>query len=154
VGGLLILPLTLYKDTKNVGKNKINMKTTEEIKSIIEAYNELNNLVVEKIEVLKKFDPCYYDTSRGVENISFYDDTVHIICDDFYFGCNSTEHFCFPLSYLSMDENDLKTVVQQDKEKREELNKKLKEQKENREKEEERIRELNEYNRLKQKFGV
>lgn len=52
----------------------------EEIKNTIEKYNKLWELAESKIKILAAINR-HYSTSRGIEEISFGDDEVFVVCD-------------------------------------------------------------------------
>lgn len=128
------------------------MENLEQIKEVINNYDKLIQLVYTKIDIMKKID-YKYNTARGIECINFYgDNSVSVICDDTCMGSYDTFSFSFPLDYLSLSDDKLKEVIEQDKVKRieEERLKKLEnELKRQKDKEQQ---ELELYKKLKQKF--
>ena len=83
------------------------MKPKEEILKIINNYNELIELAKKKIEVLEIIDKGRFNTSKGIEKVSFYDDMVDVICDDSCRGCYDSLSFSFPIYYLSLTDDEL-----------------------------------------------
>ncbi len=125
----------------------------EQIKEVISNYEKLYDLATQKIEVISKLDP-EYDTRRRIENISFYDDSVSVCCDDTFRGCTDTHSFSFPTIWLSKTDLELQELVVNERKLREEKSRKLKEQLELEKKTRKLEQELKEYNRLKSKFEV
>jgi len=124
----------------------------QEIQEIVEKYNELQEHSETVIAKLTKLDSKEYDISRGIEEISIDLNFVYVTCDNTYRGCVDTIYFKFPISYLSMDDDELKNTVIEMKERREEKKRIEKEiaEKEERIKREERERQ--QYESLKKKF--
>lgn len=123
----------------------------EEIKEIIHNYEKLYELATEKIKVIEKID-AEYTTSKGIEIISFYDDTVSVTCDDTWMGCYDTRYFNFPIGWLSKTDAELEELVVTQRELKAEKERKEKEEKRLKEKKESEQRELEQYQRLKAKF--
>lgn len=119
----------------------------KEIKEIVNNYEKLCQLATEKIKVIEKLD-SKYTTSRGIEDISFYDDVVSVTCDDTCMGCYDNLYFEFPIVWLSKTDDELKelVVIQREKER------KAKEEKQLKDEQEAEQRELEQYKRLKAKF--
>lgn len=123
----------------------------EQIKEIIYNYEKLYELASEKIKIIEKLD-AEYTTSRGIEDISFYDDVVSVTCDDTCRGCYDTRYFNFPIAWLSKTDAELEELVVVQKELKAEKERKRKEEKQLKEKKEAEQRELEQYQRLKAKF--
>ena len=123
----------------------------EEIKEIIHNYKKLYELATEKIKVIEKLD-AEYTTSRGIEDISFCDDVVIVICNDTRMGCYDTRYFNFPIDWLSKTDAELEELVVIQRELKAEKERKAKEEKQLKEKKESEQREFEQYQRLKAKF--
>jgi hypothetical protein len=87
----------------------------EEIDNIISKYEELIILANAKIKIIESLDDEYY-TSRGIEDISFYNDTVSVRCDDTCRGCYDSFTFNLPIDWLTKTEFELKDIIAQKKE--------------------------------------
>ncbi len=128
------------------------MENLEQIKEVISNYDKLIALVKTKIKIMEEIDNKY-NTARGIESVDFYSDSdVSVSCDDSCRGCYDSLSFSFPLSYLSLSDDELKAVVEQDKAKRVEEERLKKEEKELKELKDKEQRELEQYKKLKQKF--
>lgn len=126
--------------------------TLEQIKQTISNYDELINLATDKIKLMGSLDSIY-DTARGIEEISFDgDDIVHVRYDTTCYGCYDCDCFSFPLSYLSLDDSELKVAIEQDKIKRIENEQLIKDENEFKERIDKEKRELKLYKQLKEKF--
>lgn len=123
----------------------------KEIKEIVNNYEKLYQLATEKIKVIEKLD-SEYTTSRGIEDISFYDAVVSVTCDDTCMGCYDTRSFNFPIAWLSKTDAELEEIVAIHRELKAEKERKAKEEKQLKEKKEAEQRELEQYKRLKAKF--
>lgn len=123
----------------------------KEIKEIVNNYEKLYQLATEKIKVIEKLD-SEYTTSRGVEDISFYDDVVSVTCDDTCMSCYNARSFSFPIDWLAKTDAELEKIVIIDRELKAEKKRKVKEEKQLKEKKEAEQRELEQYKRLKAKF--
>lgn len=123
----------------------------KEIKEIVNNYEKLCQLAIEKIKVIEKLD-SEYNTSRGVEDISFCDDVVSVTCDDTCMGCYDTRTFSFPIAWLAKTDVELEEIVMIDRKLKEENERKAKEEKQLKEKKEAEEREVEQYKRLKAKF--
>ena len=124
----------------------------EEIKSILEHYDKLKNLVLSTLSTLREIDSKRYDTGIGIEEIEFEDNQVNIRYDDSIYGCYDSGWIFFPLTFLSMTDKELTEAV-------EEINEKERLKKQAQIMAQERLdeknkheRELREYERLKEKF--
>jgi hypothetical protein len=126
----------------------INIMKLEQIKEIIENYEKLYELASSKIKVLENLD-SQYTISRGIEDISFYDDMVNVICDD---GMGYYRSFIFPTIWLSKTDSELEEIVIMEKELKVEKERKLKKEKQLKEKLEKEQREFEQYQRLKAKY--
>ena len=94
-----------------------------------------------------------FNTARGIEDISFDEEgSVYVRCDDSCRGCYDSTSFSFPLNYLSLNDDELKSVIEQAKAKRIEEERVKKEQKELKEQQDKEKRELEQYKKLKEKF--
>jgi hypothetical protein len=128
------------------------MGNLEQIKEVISNYGKLIELAESKIKIMEEIDNKY-NTAKGIERVNFYGDSdVSVSCDDSCMGCYDSLSFSFPLSYLSLRDDELKVVVEQDKAKRIEQEKQKKEQKQIKEQEDKEQRELEQYKKLKDKF--
>ena len=123
----------------------------EQINEIIANYDKLYALAKSKIEVIEKLD-SQYNTARGIEDISFYDDVVGVTCDDTCMGCYDSLSFTFPIVWLSKTDAELWELVVVQREFKVEKERKAKEEKQLKEKKEAEQRELEQYQRLKAKF--
>ena len=123
----------------------------KEIKEIVNRYEELCQLAIEKIKMIEKLD-SEYTTSRGIEDISFYDDLVSVTCDNTCRGCYDIRSFNFPITWLSKTDAELEEIVVIRRELKAEKERKAKEEKQLKEKKEIEQRELEQYKRLKAKF--
>ena len=123
----------------------------EEIQKIIDEYNNLILLTKSKIEIISEVD-LKYDIARGIENISFSNGFVTVICDDTCMSCYDTKTFDFPILWLSKDDMELKTIVFTDMTLRQEKARKKQEEKVLLEQQNIEKMELEEYQRLKVKF--
>ena len=121
----------------------------EEILNTIRAYNELHNLVYQKIEIMSKLDNKY-DTSKGIENIDIDVESVFVTCDDdSCMGSYDSYSFSFPTLWLSLEDEALEVVIEEVK--NEELRKREELTKMRKAKDKEK-HELAEYERLRNKF--
>jgi hypothetical protein len=128
------------------------MENLEQIKEVINNYDKLIALAETKIKIMEEIDNKY-NTARGIESIDFYSDSdVSVSCDDSCRGCYDSLSFSFPLIYLSLSDDELKSVVEQNKVKRIEEERLKKEQKELKEQNEKEQRDLEQYKKLKEKF--
>ncbi len=123
----------------------------EQIKKIIQDYEELEKLTIFKIKVIESLDNKY-NTSRGIENISFYGDDISVTCNDTCMGCYDSLSFNFPLNWLSKTDSELGEIVIMEKELRVERERKLMEERILNEKKRSEERELEQYKKLKSKF--
>jgi predicted Fe-S protein YdhL (DUF1289 family) len=123
----------------------------KEIKEIVNNYEKLYQLATEKIKVIEKLD-SEYTTSRGIEDISFYDDVVSVTCDDTCLGCYDTRSFNFPIAWLSKTDAELEEIVAIHRELKAEKERKAKEEKQLKKKKEAEQREFEQYKRLRAKF--
>lgn len=128
--------------------------TQEEIKLAIELHSKLEELVEKVSYKLEKLDSKLYRTGNYIENISFENDLVYVTCDDSYSGCsNESCYVNFPISWLSLSDEELESVVLTERELRlekEREKKRLEDEKLKLEKEE---KDRKEFERLKKKFG-
>lgn len=128
--------------------------TQEEIKLAIELHSKLEELVENVSNKLEKLDSKVYRTGNYIENISFENDLVYMTCDDSYSGCGKEYcHINFPISWLSLSDEELENAVITARELRlekERENKRLEDEKLKLEKEE---KDRKEFERLKKKFG-
>lgn len=128
--------------------------TQEEINLAIESYSKLEELVEKVSNKLNQLDPKNYRTGNYIENISFEKGVVYVTCDDSYSGCG--KEYCyvkFPVSWLSLSDEELENVVITARELRlekEREKKRLEDEKLKLEKEE---KDRKEFERLKKKFG-
>lgn len=128
------------------------MENLEQIKEVINNYDNLITLVKAKIKVIEKID-IKYNTSRGIEGICFSSDNkVSVTCDDSFMGCYDSLSFNFPLEYLTLSDDELILVVTKAKKDRVANEKLIKQQKELKEQKDKEQRELEQYEKLKQKF--
>jgi len=128
------------------------MENLEQIKEVISNYDKLIALAKTKIKIMEEIDDKY-NTARGIESIEFYNDNdVSVSCDDTCRGCYDSLSFSFPLSYLSLNDDELKIAVAEGKSKRDEEERLKKEEKELKEQKDKEQRELEQYKKLKQKF--
>jgi len=128
------------------------MKNLKQIKSTLKDYEEIISLAKEKIKILEEIYPSMFNTAKGIEDINFYDETVHVTCDDSCRGCYDSTSFKFPLNYLTLSDNDLRYVVE--KLKNNILNKKIQDDinKSKIEEEKKEKIELDLFKRLKEKY--
>jgi len=129
------------------------LKEKEQIDAVIENYGRLIALVKEKIKVIHKFD-SQYNTNHGIEEIVFEDDSVYVRYDDTCRGCYDSSSFSFPLSYLTVQDDELKDIVIAAKELRIEQEKRAKEERQQKDKEDSEKRDREQYKRLKKKFEL
>lgn len=120
----------------------------EQIINTIEQYHTLLEYTEKVINRLEALSPKLYTTSRGVEKIQFDKHLVWVTCDDTCRGCYDSYSFSFPISYLSMTDEQLlleieKTLISIEKNKAE-----IKERKEK----EQRDYEREQYEKLKAKY--
>lgn len=125
----------------------------EEIKEVISNHEKLYEVATDKIAFISKLDP-EYNTGRGIEDISFYEYSVSVICNDTCTGCHDTHSFSFPTIWLTKTDSELEEIVVAEKELREEKSRQLKEQTELENKRKKDEQDLKEYNRLKSKFDI
>lgn len=125
----------------------------EQINDVINNYDKLVELVHEKIKILEESDNKY-NTAKGIESTSFGDGVVYVTCDDTCMGCYDYFSFSFPLNFLTLSDDDLKKVVEQEKKDRIEKERVEKEKKKQKEKIESEQRELEQYQKLKAKFEL
>lgn len=98
----------------------MNIKKLNEIKATLSDYDKIITLVENTLIKLQKIDAGYYYTYNNIissSNISFYDDMVSIKYDkgmDYY----DFDSLDFPIEYLTMDDDELRRIVLQEKEER------------------------------------
>jgi hypothetical protein len=124
----------------------------EQINKIITNYDKLYILAKSKIKVLQQLDH-QYNTARGIDEISFDEGKVYVKCDDSFRGCYDCLLFNFPITWLSKTDSELEELVVTARELKAEEERKAKEEKQLKEKKESEQRELEQYQRLKAKFG-
>lgn len=128
--------------------------TQEEINLAIESYSKLEELVEKVSNKLNQLDSKVYNTGNYIESISFENDLVYVTCDDSYSGCGKEYSYIdFPVSWLSLSNEEIEKVVITAKElklEKERVKKILEQEKSKLEKEE---RDRKEFERLKKKFG-
>lgn len=106
----------------------------EEINDVIKKYNILYEYAENTIQIMGILDEKY-KTSKGIEQITFDEDTVNVVCDDTCRGCYDTFSFSFPIIWLTLNNEQLKSVIttlreiENDKKAHEEELKKQQEQK-------------------------
>ena len=122
-----------------------------EIREIVENYNRLYELAKAKIAIMGPLDSTY-NTARGITDISFEESVVSVTCDDSSRGCYDELWFEFPIEWLSKDDEELKRVVETERDRRREEERLQKELKDNQAKLAAEEREKQEYQRLKAKF--
>ena len=127
------------------------MKTLEEIKEVINNYDKLIVLAKAKIKIMKEID-SNYNTAKGIEEISFDDEIVYVQCDNSCRGCYDSMDFSFPLNYLSLNDDELKKSVEQEKTNRLAEEAAEKERKKLKEEQDKEKREFEQYQKLKEKF--
>jgi len=128
------------------------METLEQIKKVITDYDKLVVLAKYKTKIMEELDDKF-NTARGIEKISFDGEgLVYVTCDDSCRGCYDSKSFSFPLYYLSLNDGELKSVVEKEKIKRVEEEQAKKKQNELKEQQEKENLELQQYQRLKKKF--
>lgn len=123
----------------------------ERIIEIISNYNELIKLVKSKVAILEELD-TKYNTSRGIEDITFTTDTVNVMCDDSSMGCSDYLSFSFPIDWLSKTDLELKELIENERELEKEMRRKKEEDMRLRIEKETKERDFKEYQRLKAKF--
>lgn len=127
------------------------MMNLEKIKSIIQDYDELDDLARERIKVLEGLD-SKYSTRRGIEDISFDGDKVYVTCDDTCRGCYDSHSFDFPVEWLCKSDDELAHLIITEREIRKEKERLAAEEEMKRHKEAKDKKELQMYNLLKKKF--
>ena len=114
------------------------------IKNTIDNYNDLLDFVKSKIKVIEEMDNHYY-TGKGIEELSFCDGDVIVLCYSNRFGLlGETHSFIFPIIWISKTDDELKEIVFYAKE--------LREEKKRKDEEETEKREFERYQKLKMKF--
>ena len=116
------------------------------IKEIIQNYDELLKLTYNKLALMANID-IKYNINRII-TINFFNDTVDIMYDCSSQGCYDTNYVEFPISYLSMADEDLAKTVIKEKENRL-IEKKKKEDEQSKKQQQE---EFEQYKKLKDKF--
>lgn len=124
----------------------------QNIKDTINNYNYLIVLAKKIIAKLEILDGSTFNTFKGVEDISFDDKNVNVICDDSCYGSSDKESFIFPLSYLSLNDRELTDAVYFAKKTKDAQNLLLKVQKEQTELHNKEQAEYNQYLLLKEKY--
>ena len=127
----------------------------KDINKIISDYHNLIALTKSKISEIEKLD-FFYNTNRGVEKISFdlKEEIVEVVVDYSYRGCTDYDYFSFPIEWINKEGEELEEVVNLAKIEREELQRKKLEDKVQKDLEAQEKKELEQYNKLKEKFGV
>lgn len=123
----------------------------QQIKEIISNYNKLHELAKSKINVIGNLDRLY-STARGIEQISFDDETVYVVCDDSCMGDHDHYYFNFPVDWLSKTDEELVEIVTASREARLQAERKVKEDRELQRKKEVEQQELEQLRKLKQKY--
>ncbi len=123
----------------------------EQINETLANYAKLIELAESVILTIDTLDKIY-DTGRGIETISFEDDRVIVTCDDTCCGDRSSFNVYFPIKFLTMNEDELKQTIINDKELRLEREQKIKEEKHLKEKKRNEELEFLRYQQLKEKF--
>lgn len=127
------------------------MKNLEQINLILSEYENLKRLVKHQIEILVKIDSNKFYTGRYIENIFFnkYDDNiVEIEYDDGH----SNDYCKYPLQYLSLSDEELIQVAQNDLNQRIEHDRIVREQNLLTTELQRKATELELYNMLKRKY--
>lgn len=125
-----------------------------EIKRIVSEYDNLYLLAEEVCEKLNKLDGDVYNTGRYIDDISFVvdEEKVCVSCDNSYRGCDDDTFFSFPMSFLSMTDEELEKGVLVEKQRREEEEKIRREKEQEEQRLDHERRERLQYERLKKKF--
>jgi hypothetical protein len=124
----------------------------EKVQQIIADYNALEDHTLRVIDKLGILDSKMYGTARGINNISYDEKEVGVECDNSYCGDNDTHYFYFPISFLSMPDEELEQAVLVEKQKREEEERLKKQQIEKELRAKQEQQERLQYERLKKKF--
>lgn len=124
----------------------------EQIKEIINQYEELNKLARQKIAIMEEHDYDVYNTAKGIEEISFEDEIVYVRCDDSCMGCYDFLSFSFPLSLLALNDEELAVEIKRREEEREQKKKEEEENNKRREIEKRKEQDLETLRRLKEKY--
>ena len=127
------------------------MQTIEQINKIIDEYDAMYNHACHVIEVISSVDG-EYDTNKGIEEMSFYKDSVHVNYDDTCMGCYDSGSFIFPIEFMCMTDDDLRDAAVKAKAQRKAEIAAKNSEKEKKDMLDREQRERNEYNRLKRKF--
>lgn len=78
----------------------------EKIKQIVEDYDSLYLLALDKCEILSTLS-TKYAVIGGVTDIQFHDDVVYVKFDD------DKSFYTFPIEWLSLDDNELRATVKE-----------------------------------------
>jgi len=90
----------------------------QEIQETIKRYDALYAHAEKVIGKLCLLDSKMYNIARGIEEITFDEEYVGVECDDSCCGDRDTHYFEFPISFLSMSDEELAKAVVTEKERR------------------------------------
>lgn len=82
-----------------------------QIYDIVNQYEELINLVKNKIKVMSKINYQKYNIENGIEKVTFEDSKVYVEYDDGCCGSNSTNEFNFDISWLTKTDEELEELA-------------------------------------------
>lgn len=126
--------------------------TQEQIKSFIDLYEPMMELIEKTVEKLQLVDFEAYRTGKGIERASIDtwngNTTVDIVYDDTCMGCYDQGSTSFPAEWLLLSEEELIKVAAEERDKRWRLNK----EKAAKEKKDKEAKEFEQYEKLKAKF--
>ena len=132
----------------------MNIKKLNDIKATLSEYDKIITLVEKTLIKLQKIDAGYYCTYNNIissSNISFYDDMVSIKYDkgmDYY----DFDSLDFPIEYLTMDDEELRRTVLQEKEERTKAYSKSIKETELKAAQDKENQEIEQYLKLKEKY--
>ena len=130
--------------------------TQEQIKSFIDSYQPMMELIEKTVEKLEKVDYETWGTGRGITNsyIETYQGltTVYINYSTSSMGCWSEESTSFPADWLLLSDEELIRVATEDRDERRRVEAEKVKVKKEKEKTDKEAKELEQYEKLKAKF--
>jgi hypothetical protein len=123
----------------------------EQIHSAIKVYDKLVSLVYDKVKFMSSIS-SNYSTNRGINDICFEEDQVQIVYNSSYRGYSDQDSFEFPITWLALNDEELKDVIEKKNQEEERIKLEREEARKKLEKEAKEKKERLEYERLKDKF--
>ena len=110
---------------ENFEIKKENIMDILELNKIVFDYNNLDDLIREKIETLGAINRSLFGVGNYIENIKVQQNRdlqeylVEVTCDNSMYDSRDSLYFDFPLSWVLLSDDELKIEVQKVKEKKE-----------------------------------